>query len=248
MAEVKYNSLKQEELFKLTKQRGLNFPPDALKKDLIAALEESDGAEPAQTGTQNSGTPIEQEQKKVPASERLTPQQMDKAQNLKATAEELGLVLVDPSFIEEMRSNMASMAETIKAQGNQIVAVADKSRLQKYDQANATPLERVVRISVFNDDGRRMRILAWSDLIVDQVYKNQNGTWVENQIVSLILQDLITKEVQEPRQIPYTDFVKKTEKMNATIRRKLEDEKGNLILNVVDEDGDEFDISATFVN
>lgn len=182
--------------------------------------------------------------------EKLTPEQIAEAKELKAKAEALGLTLVDPEGLRKMMETMDELSKQVKENESKINAVADKNRLNTFEEKNKVPQKPTVRISKYDENGTKFTVLGWTNLVVDQVYKNNNGAYVENQIVKLILKAPTEEnpEAIKKVELPYMDFVKMTSRINATINNKFYDDKDNLILDVVTEEGEELKIAATFVN
>lgn len=203
-------------------------------------------------------------------TDSMTPEQKEKAMELKKEAEGLGLKVVDPNALEQILTQLKAVQEQNQELSKKIDETADQSRLALYDkkQGGRLRLQRVVRLNVRDvrdketNETEEKVIVGWK-MIVDRVDKNPaNNVWTETQIVEVIYQD-DTKE-----QMPYTSFVAESRFVNATIenRRKEEpwvDDKtigedgeplyveyaGAEVLTVRRQDnGETLDIDATFVN
>lgn len=161
---------------------------------------------------------------------------------IKKAANAQGLEVVKKDVLEDLLAEVQSLRSKVEKQNDMITAVADKGRLAKYNERDRKPIERVVRVNTYEFEGVLRKVVGWA-MITDQVFKNSNGVYVENQTVRIILDN--DKKID----MPYIDFVKKTQHINATIKSRTTDEQtGALILTLVGPDGKEFVMDSTFVN
>lgn len=232
--EINYNKFNKDELSNLIGQRGVTLKDNATKEDMINALLDDDDANSKSIDPAKENVKTANEVSSPRTT--LNPDQKKRAKEIQDELKEMGLDVVDGGQLKGMLDRLASME-------NLINATADKSRLQKFNDKNRKVIQHVVRILTYPLEGKDMRVLGWSKLVVDQVYKNESGAWVEKQLMEVIL------EGGKKMQITYVDFVKNTGSINATIKKRINDEEsGNLILNVVDDEGKEWNIASTFVN
>src|ERR1051325_4399636 len=69
-----------------------------------------------------------------------------------------------------------------------LMAVADRAKLQAFNEKQQTPGNKIVKLLTYMDEQRNRKvILAWSK-IKDEVYKAPNGAWVEDQIMEVIFE------------------------------------------------------------
>ena len=170
------------------------------------------------------------------------PQRQPSVAAIKKAANEQGLEVVNKDVLTQLLEEVQTLRKKTERTEEIVMATADKGRLNKYDEKNRKPIERVVRVTTYEHKGKLLKVVGWV-MITDQVFKNSNGVYIENQVVRVILEN------DDKVDMPYIDFVKKTQHINATIKSRLVDEStGSLILTLIDPQGKEFSIDATFVN
>lgn len=145
------------------------------------------------------------------------------------------MVSVPKSFVEDTKKQIADLT-------NLVAAVADKSRLDKFNARQASPLTHFVMVSTYEDDKTKGKqiVVAWRS-IQDEVFK-ANGIWHEVQYCEITLED------DSKRKLAYPDFVRLLGKSKAEVLSRTTDSQGHEILKLACEDGRERLIDSTFVN
>ena len=128
--------------------------------------------------------------------------------------------------------------EQLQKDKDALMAVADRAKLQAFNERQQQPGNKIVKLLTYVDEDRtRKVILAWSK-IKDDVYKAPNGAWIEDQIMEVIFDDDTRK------QLPLLTFYRNTaDKIKAEV---LED-KGDSF-KVKTAEGKEYLIGKMFVN
>ena len=137
------------------------------------------------------------------------------------------------------KSALDKVLDTIEAQGKEIEMlkdIADKSRLATWEDKHRVKGLTVVKISTYDDKV----ILGW-ETVVNEVFKNANGNWIEKQIIKLHFSDDTELDVN------YLDFVTKTIKIEAEVNSRTTTD-GTEVLNITTKDGRKFSIDIKFVN
>jgi hypothetical protein len=141
--------------------------------------------------------------------------------------------------IEISESTLQGLMERLDKQAQDIVMlkdVADKSRVQRYQQKNALPGARNALISTYNGK----IVMAWRTLS-NEIFQDAKNLWHEDQTIEVITED------NEKVSLSYLEFVKKLVKVETEIVSRYTTPEGlNMIrLKMGDK---QIDIDVTFVN
>jgi hypothetical protein len=138
----------------------------------------------------------------------------------------------------EKLMNLVPAVEQLQKDNEALLAVADRAKLQIFNERQQAPGNKIVKLLTYMDEERNRKvILAWSK-IKDEVYKAPNGAWVEDQIMEVIFED------DTKKQLPLLMFYRSTaDKIKAEV---LED-KGDSF-KVKTAEGKEYLIGKMFVN
>lgn len=129
--------------------------------------------------------------------------------------------------------------EKILGRLERLEVAASKARLAYYDERHRTESPKVICLRSF--EGRI--VVGWEDMKDNIVEKDPNtGVWVERQTVDLIFED------EKKKKVPYQTWVKHYELVPFEVKKKIIDENEMTIYTLVDKDGHEVTVAATFIN
>jgi hypothetical protein len=129
--------------------------------------------------------------------------------------------------------------EQLEKDNEALTFAADRARIEVFHERQQVPGNRTVKLSTYlADDGKRKVILAWAKLPGGEVYKAENGTWIDTQKMELIFEDDTKKE------LPLLVFYRNTaDKIKAEV---IEDKGDSFKVKTVE--GKEYLIGKMFVN
>ena len=129
-------------------------------------------------------------------------------------------------------------------------SVADVGRVDQYERRNAKgELIPTCRISLWVTDekdakgkNKVKKIIGWQ--------MASNSSYVDNLGIAHVKQEieLFFSDNTKTDAIPYADFGRNKERMEAEIIKKAEDENGQITLTIKCSDGETFDIGKQFIN
>ena len=160
-------------------------------------------------------------------------------------------ISVEKTVLENILSRVELQDEKItelEKKNKMLEYAADKNRIETYRDQNTTPGEliRTVNVGYIDEEGKKKYIVSWGKMVSDEVFYNANGTGVDNQIMKITLHGGGEKIMK------IIDFVRniKREKGEITESRKIEkgEERGQSVLKIQLEDGQELEINSVFVN
>lgn len=150
---------------------------------------------------------------------------------------EPGMVQVPKEQLEKLMG-LVPVVEQLQKDNEALLAVADRAKLQIFNEKQQAPGNKIVKLLTYVDENRtRKVILAWSK-IKDEVYKAPNGAWVDDQIMEVVFED------DTKKQLPLLTFYRNTaDKIKAEV---LEDKGDSFKVKTVE--GKEYLIGKMFVN
>ena len=141
-------------------------------------------------------------------------------------------IVVNKGALDKILNTIEEQGKTIEM----LKEVSDKSRLAVWDDKHKTKGLTIVKVSTYDDKV----VLGW-ETVVNEVFKNGNGVWIEKQIIKLHFSDNTELDIN------YLDFVTRTVKIEAEVNSRTTGD-GTEILNIKTKDGREFSIDIKFVN
>lgn len=152
--------------------------------------------------------------------------------------------------LEKIQSDMAEMKKKDEEKDKTIkmlTEIANESRKEKWNEKNIkNKIISIVKLSTI--DGKV--IVSWKN-IIDEVFKNAQGDWTENQVNNYITSD------GETITLSLLDAVRKIIKIEAEVLsirvdKEIEGKDYNTettyIYKVKTKDGKEFELSSKFIN
>jgi hypothetical protein len=147
------------------------------------------------------------------------------------------MVQISKEELEKLKGLIPAV-EQLQRDNQTLLAVADRAKLQEFQERQKAPGNKVVKLSTYmGDDGKRKVIVAWKKL-KDEVYKGTNGNTVEDQSMEIAFDDNTTKEL--PLKTFYRDTADK-------IKAEVLEDKGDAF-KVRTPEGKEYLINKEFVN
>ena len=147
------------------------------------------------------------------------------------------MVQVPKEQFEKLMSLIPAV-EQLQKDKDTLMAVADRAKLQEFQERQKAPGNKIVKLSTYlGDDGKRKVIVAWKKL-KDEVYKGTNGNTVEDQAMEVLFDDDTKKEL--PLKTFYRDTADKT-------KAEVLEDKGDSF-KVRTPEGNEYLIGKMFVN
>jgi len=147
---------------------------------------------------------------------------------------------VSQKDLKELLDSNKQLQEDIK----RLNAVADVGRLDRYDKLTEEDKGKVIRLRSI--DGKI--IISWSSMVVN-IVEQVDKYWREDQQVE------VTYEDGEKQIMPYVQFSRRYVSIDAKVKseKKLTDPKeieknGEVVFELVTDDGKEYEIGSLFVN
>lgn len=147
-----------------------------------------------------------------------------------------------PKTVEVDKDKLDSLLTKLEEQGKTIemlVATADKARVARFNQTNATPVAHTYRVRTF----KGQVVLGWRS-VIDEMYQDRNAVWHERQEVEIVTEngDKFTLPFLEGERLP------KVQTTHVGTETKFEDNQQVTVLTLRLEDGREIKINQTYVN
>ena len=163
------------------------------------------------------------------------------AEEKQTIAEEKQTNKTKPEMVTVPKEELASLLRRLE----RVESASDKSRLAKIDSLTGEEKSKVIRLRTY--DGKV--ITGWKEMLSNVVEKNGNGLWREEQVIEIEFEDGTTQE------LPLVLFVRRYKHIEATVQSETKLNKasevaknGDVIFNVITEEGKEYSIGSLFIN